>query len=395
MNRAVALLLEDPRQLDSGSRIRDFYLCDALAAELELTIYCFRASGRSDAPERELAAELVVAERRHAGAGLASMLAGRPHHQGVFDFSLFGARLERDLARANLVHASMLYPAHHVSKWRLKQPRSGTGPLVVWDTHNNDLEVWRSLRQEHTKWRYPYLRWNEALARRAMASVAESVDLTLACSERDSRMLGRMFGTEQVRLVSNGVAVDDWVAPSHVPTLGRTHFVTFGSWSRPTNSEPLSDFLREAWPSVRSAMPTATLDVVGRAPVTSVRKLVSKSAGVSGHFDVPDVRPFVWRAGAVIVPHADSTGSKLKIYEALATGRAIVTRAEATRGIPEQLKQHIHLVDEVDDWPSKLRTAGSDSSDPKIVVRELRRRFDWAAISRQYRNLVKEMLVGH
>ena len=86
-------------------------------------------------------------------------------------------------------------------------------------------------------------------------------------------------------------------------------------------------------PVVRAQLPDARLAIVGRAPGPAVQALASASDRVQVVADVPDVRPWLWRAGAFVAPMDVGTGVKNKLLEAMACATACVTTPLGTRGM--------------------------------------------------------------
>jgi glycosyltransferase involved in cell wall biosynthesis len=84
---------------------------------------------------------------------------------------------------------------------------------------------------------------------------------------------------------------------------------------------------------VRAAIPDATLEVVGRGPVPEVLGLHRPEVGVTVHPDVADVRTHVHRARVAAVPIRFGTGTRLKVLEAFASGRPVVTTTVGVAGV--------------------------------------------------------------
>ncbi|CAN5519615.1 glycosyltransferase [soil metagenome] len=89
------------------------------------------------------------------------------------------------------------------------------------------------------------------------------------------------------------------------------------------NVDGIDWFCREVWPLVRAEVPAATLTLVGRDPVASVRARHGHD-GIEVHGDVPEMAPFLARARVAVVPLRIGTGTRLKVLEALASGRPVV-----------------------------------------------------------------------
>lgn len=105
-----------------------------------------------------------------------------------------------------------------------------------------------------------------------------------------------------------------------------------GDLQLPANREGLEQFLKLAWPKVRSAIPTATLRIVGRGLSEDQRARWSPIPGVDVIGFAPDLRACYERAGVCIVPIQFGGGTKIKVLEALLNERPVVTTTHAMRG---------------------------------------------------------------
>ena len=96
------------------------------------------------------------------------------------------------------------------------------------------------------------------------------------------------------------------------------------------NAEGLAWFLAEVWPQIRAALPDAELDVCG----SIAEAVLTRPAGVVFHGPVPDLEPYYRDAALVVVPLLHGSGLCLKLVEAAARARAIVTTGVPLDGAP-------------------------------------------------------------
>jgi glycosyltransferase involved in cell wall biosynthesis len=112
------------------------------------------------------------------------------------------------------------------------------------------------------------------------------------------------------------------------------------------NIEAACFFVRDIWPRVREAMPRATFWIVGTEPSEAVRRLHSESNGVVVTGEVPDVLPYLQRSVAAIVPLKNGGGTRLKILEAMAAGRAVVSTSVGAEGLDVRTGENILIADD-------------------------------------------------
>ena len=146
--------------------------------------------------------------------------------------------------------------------------------------------------------------------------------------------------------------------------------------------------VEEILPRVRQRIPDVTLSVVGRDPRPRLTALASSVPGVRVTGRVEDVRPFVDRAAAFIVPLRIAGGTRLKIFEAMAMECPVVSTNVGAEGLPLVHGQHAMLADD----PSTFADAIVDVlSSPTIADRLtraaatlVREHFSWETAARQF-----------
>jgi glycosyltransferase involved in cell wall biosynthesis len=158
-----------------------------------------------------------------------------------------------------------------------------------------------------------------------------AADVVIAVSEEDGERI-RALGQTHVHVVPNGVDAATFAPRPQTPvTPGSLLFVGSLDW-RP-NLDAVTYFLDEIQAPLGALRPDARLTVVGRHPPDWLVKRVAASEGVALAASVPDVRPYVAAAAVSIVPLRIGGGSRLKICEALAMGRPVVSTSVGAEGL--------------------------------------------------------------
>lgn len=151
-------------------------------------------------------------------------------------------------------------------------------------------------------------------------------DVVLAMHDEEAAVLRSLVPGTEVLTVGHGAAAEPLPPAAACP--GRLLFV--GSYND-LNVRGLRWFLDEAWPALRAAVPDAELHVCG----SIAEKVPSAPAGVTMRGVVPSLRDEYAEARVVIDPVAWGTGQPIKVVEALAHGRPVVSRRAAPRGFEE------------------------------------------------------------
>lgn len=338
--------------LDKGGKLRTWHLMRHLSSRHAIEFLSFVEPGEPEAHVsgmREVAEVVHTVPRRarpaKGSAAFALEAAGHvvrrwPYAVGAYQSAGYAARVRAllDSGRFDLVVCDFLPPAVNL-------PATLPCPSVLF-THNVESEIWR--RHAETAPAGPR-RWLLASQHRRMVRFErESVrrfDLVLAVSDADAATLARLYGplAAPVHVVPTGVDTA-YFAPRAVPVRpGRLVFTGSMDWL--PNEDGVLHFVRDVLPLVRHAEPDATLSIVGRAPTPAVQRLAAE-AGVQVTGRVDDVRPFMAEAAVYVVPLRIGGGTRLKIFEAMAMGKAIVSTTIGAEGLPVDSGLHLLVADD-------------------------------------------------
>jgi sugar transferase (PEP-CTERM/EpsH1 system associated) len=125
--------------------------------------------------------------------------------------------------------------------------------------------------------------------------------------------------------------------------------VFVGALDYPPNIDGVVWFVQEAWPALRQRHPDLKLQLVGRRPAPAVTRL-GAVPGLEVVGQVPDVRPYVARAGVVVVPLRLARGVQNKVLEALAMAKATVASPQALEGLQARVGQDVLAASTPDEW---------------------------------------------
>ncbi len=185
----------------------------------------------------------------------------------------------------------------------------------------------------------------------------------IAISEPDKAIFERDFGWDHVAAIDTAVDTD-YFRPDAVEAAEDPRKVVFvGSMDWFPNQQAIRYFAKDVWPIVRKARPDATFQVVGRTPPPDIEAL-SGTDGIEVVGKVPDTRPYIAGAAVSVVPILVGGGTRLKIFEAMAMRKAVVSTTIGAEGLPLTPGEHILLAD----------TAGSFAADLISLLNDRDRR---------------------
>jgi sugar transferase (PEP-CTERM/EpsH1 system associated) len=199
-----------------------------------------------------------------------------------------------------------------------------------WETEENLLRKWLLAAE-----------WKKA--RRAEAAICREFDHVITVSEEDERQIRKEFGATRVSALPTGADVEYFTPQDAPQRAGNLVFVGSMDWQ--PNEDGIFWFVGEVYPLIRQRAPQARLTIVGRNPSARLRRLAEQDHSIEVTGTVPDVRPYLARAEVVIVPLRIGGGTRIKIFEAMAMERAVISTTLGAEGLPVQKGREILLED--------------------------------------------------
>ena len=219
----------------------------------------------------------------------------------------------------------------------------GTIPIVM--THHNiesQLMSRRSVVEVN-----PLARWYVGLQARRLRRYEESESprfpLNVMVSEADAELLRLMSPAARTAVIPNGVDTDYFVPRGSEETPA---VIYTGGMNMFANRDAVEWFLDQIWPHIRAAVPAARFLAVGQKPSGRVLNAAAADSRIEAPGFVPDVRPWVARAAVYVVPLRVGGGTRLKMVDAMAQGKAIVATRVGAEGIRGEDGRHFVLADD-------------------------------------------------
>jgi glycosyltransferase involved in cell wall biosynthesis len=263
------------------------------------------------------------------------------------------------------------------------------GIPVVFFAHNVDHVMWKRLcRASSLAWMRPVLEIEWRKVRRYESKVCRQAALTVAVSPQDRKALEESAPTAVIRAIPTGVDID-YFKPNGASEKPASLVFT-GSMDYYPNEDAIRYFMNDVLPIVRREFPHIDVTVVGRDPSQSLRE-AAKTSGVELTGRVPDVRPYMNEASVYIAPIRVGGGTRLKIYEALAMGKPVVSTTIGAEGLPLTDGEHFLCADKPDTFATAIISLLLD----KNRCRELgmagqslvREQFAWPVVTRKFTDL--------
>lgn len=196
-------------------------------------------------------------------------------------------------------------------------------------------------------------------------------------SERDEQLIRRDSPMTPTAVVPNAVdgayfTVDrERAEPTTIAFFGANHYYP--------NSDAIAYFIEEIWPLVRQRQPRVKFRIIGYSP-ESLYRYASDDISLTGPVD--DIRTELARASIIVVPLRFGGGTRFKIVEAMAMGKAVVSTTIGAEGLAVTHQRDILLADQPDQFAAQLNRLLDHPQEIEQLGNAARqlveRRYDWS-----------------
>jgi glycosyltransferase involved in cell wall biosynthesis len=386
--------------LDHGGRIRTFHLMRALAKSHQVRNVAVARAPR----EREDAEKLGEA----AGIEVTPALVPTPDMRAParrvakwISVALGRSSLPRrwwNRGFAELVQSSVRARRPDLvvidSVWMdVYRPLLDGIPFVA-STHNMESDILLDIARRDPGFGGLVGERDARLLLREEASFFSAAAATVAVTPEDAaRVRAVAPSAANVAVVENGVDTDRLRVLSQPPATGPLLFV--GSFDYSANVDAASFLVNEILPVVRAKLGATEALLAGRSPPPQVQAL-DRLPGVTVAGRVEEVVPLYEKASAVVVPVRYGGGSRLKILEALAVARPVVTTRTGMRGLPVADGVHVLVADTPEAFASALARLRNEPGLVARLTQEGRRFVEahhaWPELERKFAAVVDGVL---
>jgi polysaccharide biosynthesis protein PslH len=382
MARVLFVTDQFPYPLHGGGNLRTFHVLAGLMREHEVTILAHRPEVSADVLAQfplRCRVDLIDRPRLAARVWAGIRQRGR-HHRSLLlvkNWSspmLLAVAAELRRTPYDAIHWNHLDTACYslAEEWAMPQ---------FFDTHNCLSELARQASGNAKGWwRKRVYSVESKQLQRAEAAVCQRMRSTITCSQVDASLFQKLSPTASFRVVPNGVDTN-YFCPMNDDETEPGALVFTGAMNYFPNAEGILSFCHATLPLVSNR--STKLYVVGNRPTARVLALHDgRRITVTGEVD--DVRPYLKRGQVVVVPLQHGSGTRLKILEAMAAGKAIVSTSIGAEGIPVKDGEHLLLADEPSAMAGAIDRLLADAALRREIGKQARRfvveQFDWSAI---------------
>jgi len=385
--------------LNVGGRLRSFHIVQELSKRHRVTVLTTHAPGEDlgelarQLPQCRHVASYPYAAPKAGTLRFAAALARSwmsPLPVDLLKWRVPALRAEAEwilgTSKIDLCVADFLHGAVNV-------PLGSAVPTVLF-SHNVESTIWQRLAvNESRRSRRALLNREWRKMRATEIESAERSRLVITVSDVDAAWLGECAPAARVRSIPTGVDIDYFTA-NGIPERD-AHLVFSGAMDWYPNEDAMLFFISEILPRIRAVIPNVTATIVGRNPSARLRG-AGQAGGVRITGTVDDVRSFIDEAAVYMVPLRIGGGTRLKIFEALSMGKAVVSTSIGAEGLPLVNGRHFLQADGPSGFSDAVITLLRDSTRRRSLGemgRELvRGRYSWSNVALDFEAYCEEAL---
>jgi len=265
-------------------------------------------------------------------------------------------------------------------------------PCVLFQ-HNVESEIWRRHAENARGARRLVYRHEFARMLNYERAAVRRFDHVIAVSDHDRKLMSAWTSAERISVVPTGVDTDEFRPTSDVE---KPLVVFVGAMDWEPNVDAAVHFCEEIWPRVAEKCPDAKFRIVGRNPDARVRALANRSVEVTGR--VESVVEHLHEAAVVVVPLRVGGGTRIKIYEAMAAGKTVVSTSVGAEGLDVHDGRDIVLANSSEmfsDAVVRLLKSPEERARLGGTAARVAERYSWDAAGKKFAEILLDLVSGN
>jgi glycosyltransferase involved in cell wall biosynthesis len=383
--------------VDTGGKIRSYNILRHLAHSHEVALLSYYGGKRDSSYDTEIQNELPGAQAIATGTLDGSAWAQsveyvrRVVQPAPFAVSKFSHPSVRRAVESTLGAKQFDVAVCDFLSASLNFPEVLPTPVVLFQ-HNVETALWKRMASSEASFPKRLVYQIEA------AKMARYEERTLrrfhhiiAVSDHDRQQMLAMAPECAITVVPTGVDTKKYpVAPPAMANPPRIVFTGSMDWE--PNLDAVAYFCQDIFPRVRREFSSAIFQIVGRNPHPRVKQLASDNVQVTG--TIPSVAEYLRDATVVVVPLRIGGGTRLKIFEAMAMGKAMVSTSIGAEGLDVQSGRDLILADAATAFAEAILSLLRDADLRKKYERaaaKLAAQYDWSNIVHRFADVLQKV----
>jgi glycosyltransferase involved in cell wall biosynthesis len=391
--KILHLMPYSPEPTISGGTLRIHHLLKHLAMRHDVTVACFGDPGTSSLIGSAFQSKLEgvhvvpypwVGRYRRLGQAYAHFTKFS-FLQSIFISNEMQATINRLLDRRS-------FDVVQTEFCMMAAFRVGTDAVRILDAHNVEYDNFSRWAENARSWlrKYHYRRESRKLLHEELEAYRRQ-DAIFVTSERDRAILSASVPDVPKFLVPNGVDTS-YFRPAQTPSEPYSLVFT-GMMGYVPNYDGMLYFLDEIFPLIQRAIPEARIYIVGNKPPRVLLNRAAPNVVITGY--VEDVRPYVWRSSVYVVPLRMGGGTRLKVMEAMAMKKPIVSTNIGCEGIDVKNGESVLIADRPEEFAASVVELLSNSALRGRLIEKscelARSKYEWNVIGEQVERFIRKL----
>jgi polysaccharide biosynthesis protein PslH len=381
--------------LHTGGQLRTYNILRQLSATHDLTYLSFYGGSGDKAYEQEIVSQIPGTVVKHTRAlneaKPIDYLRRFPSH-APYAVTKFTAPEVQDLLAQWIPQHRFDVAVCDFLCTVLNFPKNLTTPTALFQ-HNVESVLWKRKAELEAK-RIDRLiaKVEYAKMRRFEPAQVRRFHHVIAVSEQDRRAMSWMCDLSHISVVPTGVDLAKYKYDPNVGPDGALVVFT-GSMDWEANIDGVEYFCKEIWPRVLAEAPLARFRIVGRDPHPRVKRLASDSVEVTG--TVSSIIDHMRQAAVLVVPLRIGGGTRIKIYEGLAMGKATVSTSVGAEGLDVEHGRDILLEDDPISFADAIVHLLRDVNlrqKYEAAAAATSRQYDWSMIAARFAEVLEKTI---
>lgn len=363
MNRILMLTPQLPYPPHQGTSLRNLHILRALAQHHHVTLLSFAEPDRLQELEPLLSfcdvlPPIVIPSRSAANRFRQLISTSEPDVALRLQSEAFMVALTEAM-RADVYDAVQIEGIELARYIRVIQ-QLRPGLRIVFDCHNAETELQRrslgaDLRQPK---RWPaaiYSGFQIGRLARFERWAVNTADSVIAVSDTDRAHLRNLLGKEEkkITVIPNTIDITEYGWTEAITPEFHFDLVFSGKMDYRPNVDGVLWFAKSVWPQIRHRRPGTTWAIIGQRPHSRLEPL-RDIEGISLTGRVRNIQPYLAGASVYIIPLRIGSGTRLKLIEAMASGKPVVSTTLGAEGFEVVSQENILLADSPLEWEEAL-----------------------------------------
>jgi polysaccharide biosynthesis protein PslH len=291
-----------------------------------------------------------------------------------------------DIKDFDIIQLESLYTTPYIKSIRKLSPKS----KIVLRTHNVEHEIWfQKFKQEKNLFKSFYLKHLAEKLREYEVGIIKKVDSVIAISEKDAAYFSKINSKIPVLTIKTGIQL-----ATESGNCDENNLFFIGSFDWQPNLEGILWFLENVWPDLILKFPTLKFYIAGRKMPERLLKM--KLSGVQILGEIEDASLFIRKNGIMVVPLFSGSGIRIKILEAMAAGKVVISTSMGAEGSGATDNKNILLANTPAEFSEAISKCLSDLSFLKETGKNAssfaKENYSLESISRKFDDYYKRLI---